>query len=319
MNARNPYIEGTRYLDFGAPGGRLTLAQRALRRTLGLAVLPFALSHAQRLGTPGLAYRKASISLGLHAAAAGDLRRAMRLIADPMDSFRYFEIDFVVGAASARPIARYLDVSSPRLAPLLILRAEPRCHGVLLNPLAEDLAETRALTRAVGLDGRCRFESKLIEDAGFAAESFDLVTSVSVVEHIPEDTRAIASMWRLIAPGGRLLITVPCARYACDEYTNLDEYGLFAKNADGYVYWQRYYDAASLERRIWSVTGAPARMRIYGENEPGTYDANVERKRTDPTYPYWNEPVFMGLHFRPYDRVDQLPGMGVVAMEFVKP
>jgi SAM-dependent methyltransferase len=319
MNVHNPYVQGTRYLDFGAPRGRLSIAQRAMRRAWSLAVLPSTLARARRLGTPGLAQRTACISLGLRAAFGGDLRRALRLIADPMDSFRYFELDFVVGTAGEQPIAKYLDVSSPRLAPLLVLRAQPRCRSVMLNPLAEDLAETRALACAVGLHERCRFEASLIEDANLAPESFDLITSVSVIEHIPEDTRAIASMWRLLAPRGRLLVTVPCARYACDEYTNLDEYGLFGKNEHGYVYWQRYYDVAALERRIWSVTGAPSRLRVYGEKQPGTYDANVDSKRTDPSYPYWSEPVFMGEHFRAYDSIDQLPGMGVVAMEFVKP
>ena len=318
MNARNPYIEGTRYLDFAPPSGRLSTAQRAWRRAWSLAVLPATLARAHQLGTPGLEQRQASVMLGLRAAARGDLQRALRLVADPMDSFRYFEHDFVVRVARERPVQRHLDVSSPRLAPLLILVADPGCRSVLLNPLPDDLAETRALARAVGLGSRCSFEARLIEDAGFADGSFDLITSVSVVEHIPDDTRAVASMWRLLAPGGRLLITVPCARYACDEYTNLDEYGLFGKNDRGYVYWQRYYDAAALEQRLWSVTGTPARLRIYGEKVPGTYDDKVERKRTDPSYPYWNEPVFMGSHFQPYDRLDQLPGMGVIAMEFVK-
>jgi SAM-dependent methyltransferase len=41
----------------------------------------------------------------------------------------------------------------------------------------------------------------------FPAASFDLMTSVSVVEHIPAIERALAEMFRVLKPGGRLLLT----------------------------------------------------------------------------------------------------------------
>jgi len=40
-------------------------------------------------------------------------------------------------------------------------------------------------------------------------EQFDLVTCVSVLEHISEHQKAVASMLRLVAPGGHLLVTAP--------------------------------------------------------------------------------------------------------------
>jgi SAM-dependent methyltransferase len=215
-------------------------------------------------------------------------------------------------------IESYLDVSSPRLVPLMLLDDRKQLVADLINPIAEDLESTASLATALHLSDRCRMRQVLLEDAGFEPESFDLITSVSVVEHIPEDHEAIAKMWRLLRPGGRLLVTVPCARQACEEYTNLDEYKLF-EGSDGFVYWQRYYDQEALTERIWSVTGAPRQMEIFGEVRAGVYDRNVEQKRTDPSYPFWWEAVMMGRDFRHYDRIDELPGMGVVGMEFVKP
>ena len=41
--------------------------------------------------------------------------------------------------------------------------------------------------------------------------SFDCIISLSVVEHIPAIERAIAEMYRVLAPGGRLLITTDCS------------------------------------------------------------------------------------------------------------
>ena len=45
----------------------------------------------------------------------------------------------------------------------------------------------------------------------FPDASFDLITSVSVVEHIPAIERALAEMVRVLKPGGRLLLTTDCS------------------------------------------------------------------------------------------------------------
>jgi SAM-dependent methyltransferase len=43
-----------------------------------------------------------------------------------------------------------------------------------------------------------------------ADASFDLIISLSVIEHIPAIERALAEMYRVLAPGGKLLITTDC-------------------------------------------------------------------------------------------------------------
>jgi SAM-dependent methyltransferase len=42
--------------------------------------------------------------------------------------------------------------------------------------------------------------------------SFDCLISLSVIEHIPAIERALAEMYRVLAPGGRLLITTDCSQ-----------------------------------------------------------------------------------------------------------
>lgn len=44
-----------------------------------------------------------------------------------------------------------------------------------------------------------------------AADSFDCVVSLSVIEHIPDWQRAVAEMYRVLAPGGKLLLTTDCS------------------------------------------------------------------------------------------------------------
>ena len=63
-------------------------------------------------------------------------------------------------------------------------------------------------------------------------KQFDLVGMFDVLEHLPEEQETLRSLWTLLAPGGRLLLTVPahqflwsyfdeaahhCRRYAADE------------------------------------------------------------------------------------------------------
>ncbi len=42
--------------------------------------------------------------------------------------------------------------------------------------------------------------------------SFDCIISLSVIEHIPAIEQALAEMYRVLAPGGRLLITTDCSQ-----------------------------------------------------------------------------------------------------------
>lgn len=312
-------IARRKYISFPAAPRRPGTVCRALRQFTGLVLLPVALVRASRRGTPGLQVRLRCIVLGLRCLASGDLRRAFSLVANPMDSFRYFELDFVSHFAGRTEPVRYLDVSSPRLVVMLLLERHRRLTADVLNPLEVDLRETTALADTLHLADRCRMKQCLIEDADYPEESFDLITSISVVEHIPNDSSAVAKMWRLLKPGGTLLITVPCAKEACEEFANLDEYELLARDPLGFVYWQRYYDRAALAERLWSITGPPTHASVFGEVAPGSYDDNVMQKRTNPEYPYWWEPVMMGRDYRSFEDIDRLPGMGVIAMKFVKP
>jgi len=43
----------------------------------------------------------------------------------------------------------------------------------------------------------------------YADASFDLITHTEVLEHVPDDTLALAELHRALRPGGRLLFTVP--------------------------------------------------------------------------------------------------------------
>jgi SAM-dependent methyltransferase len=64
-----------------------------------------------------------------------------------------------------------------------------------------DILRQRLPTNAV-IEGNCT-EIPLVSD------SFDAVTALDVLEHIPDDRTATAELVRVLAPGGTLVVTVP--------------------------------------------------------------------------------------------------------------
>jgi SAM-dependent methyltransferase len=235
-----------------------------------------------------------------------------------MDSTRYFEFDFLWNTLADAPMSRYLDVSSPRMFPLMLALHRPDIIVDLLNPDTKDLDFTADLVNACSLRERCRLHGCLVADASFPPGTFDVITCISVIEHIPGDTDAMQTMWKMVKPGGRLILTAPCAAEASEQYVDRSEYGILEPEEDGYTFWQRFYDEDLLRERVFSVTGPPSRKAIYGEKTAGTFQRNAARKRSDPYYPYWREAYMMGRNFRCFKSIRELPGEGVIAMEFEK-
>lgn len=300
----------------------LSDAQQMLRAAKASVLTPLYWASAQALDTPGLHIQARAFALGLRTLIAGrhplPLREISRVLAFPLDSVRYFELDFMWAALRNLHFRRYLDVSSPRLVPLLLLAAKRDLEADLLNPDDRDLETTTQFVRAARLERRCRLHNVTIAEAGLPPLAFDVITSLSVLEHILEDTDAVRAMWDRLAPGGRLLLTVPCANEEYEEYVSRDVYGVLEPQADGFTFWQRYYDQKRLEARIFTVTGPPVRTAVFGEKVAGLYSRNVSQKLADPHYPAWREPYMVGLEYARFDRLTDLPGIGVIGLEFVK-
>jgi SAM-dependent methyltransferase len=308
-----------KYLLFPQSRPKYYKLKRSAGILLGLALFPVYWCLAYFVQTPGLAFRALCATMSFKLLMSGrDLDHVYRLLVKPMDSFRYFEFDFHWKALKNFHGRRYLDVSSPRLFPLMLVRQKPGLVADLVNPDGRDLLITIGLAKSLGISERCRFHGCLIEDAKFEKESFDVISCISVIEHIPDDSDAIRKMWELLKPGGRLLVTIPCAPVASEEYSNINEYGVLSTNKNGFVFWQRYYDEALIKNHIYKYTGEPIRYAIYGEKVRSVYDRNVFRKRTDALYPYWREPYMMGREYGYWTNISELPGIGVIALEFEK-
>lgn len=307
------------YLTYKEVSGRLSWPEKAAIGLTGVLLSPlyWALAYAYR--TPGLEFRKYFFSKAIRLALwHGSLDGAYRLMVMPLDSFRYFEFDFMWSAIRGHEVKRYLDVSSPRLFPLMVTDRKPGVEVHLINPDQRDLKKSGELAAEFGLNGRYHLCARMIADVELGPASFDLITCMSVLEHISDDKSAVEKFWELLAPGGRLLLTVPCARFAREEYMNQNDYKLTTPDDDGFIFFQRFYDQRLLEDRIFPVTGQPVGFRIYAEKIAGTYQKNEEKKREDKFFPAWRAPLDMGRHYEFRDALDELPGIGVIGLEFIK-
>jgi SAM-dependent methyltransferase len=52
----------------------------------------------------------------------------------------------------------------------------------------------------------------------FCDESFDVVAAFDVLEHCEPERRALMEMWRVLRPGGRLLLAVPAYEWAWTQF-----------------------------------------------------------------------------------------------------
>lgn len=290
--------------------------------SLKIRLLPIFYCMAASLrGVPGISLHFRIIWLGVRLLFSKKIASniAKEIMNYPIDSVRYFEFDFVWRAlTSYESIGQYLDISSPRMLSIALLDKYGEIKADIVNPDTSDLQATISIVRAFDFEQRCVFHNKLVEELNFE-ETFDTAVSISVLEHIPgqSDHLAVKKIWKMLKPGGRLLVTVPCCNEAFEEYYNINQYGLLHTEEDMY-FGQRFYDEALLEERFFSVTGKPVKYSVYGEKKLGLYDVLRHSKLSQPSYPIWQEPYIMGQIFTYFNSISEMPGIGVIAMEFIK-
>jgi SAM-dependent methyltransferase len=95
---------------------------------------------------------------------------------------------------------RILDVGCGTGANLLMLSKYGDAEGV---DISEDAL---AFCRERGLD---KVKLGAAEGLSYDDGTFDLVTAFDVVEHIDDDLAGLSEMWRVLRPGGRVLLFVP--------------------------------------------------------------------------------------------------------------
>jgi SAM-dependent methyltransferase len=115
-------------------------------------------------------------------------------------------VDQWLAALDIRSDSRYLDLSCGDMQMLASAAAvTPRVHGLDMS-----VAALAAGTKRHGALAVVQGDAQRLP---FADDSFDRVSCMGSLEHYPDASAALCEMRRVVAPGGRVLFTVPNARW----------------------------------------------------------------------------------------------------------
>ena len=82
--------------------------------------------------------------------------------------------------------------------------------GITLSPVQASRATERAI--AASLDSKVKFQVANALEMPFEDNSFDFIWSLESGEHMPDKTQFIAECYRVLKPGGRLIVATWCHR-----------------------------------------------------------------------------------------------------------
>jgi tocopherol O-methyltransferase len=85
-----------------------------------------------------------------------------------------------------------------------------KATGISLSPVQVSRATARA--KLTGLEERVQFQVANALEMPFADHSFDLVWSLESGEHMPDKTKFLQECYRVLQPGGKLILATWCHR-----------------------------------------------------------------------------------------------------------
>lgn len=185
----------------------------------------------------------------------------------PIDFVRFREFDFALRAVTQfMPAPRnVLDISSPKLLPLTIASRLPHAQVTITDILQREAAWAGNAANRLGLTN----VTAHTEDARaltFSDNRFDLITSISVFEHIaPEhggEIPAVKELARVLAPGGVAIITLPFSRKYFADYQVGNVYERNGTSNEP-IFFQRFYDSELLQRNIVEASGLELQNLTY--------------------------------------------------------
>jgi predicted SAM-dependent methyltransferase len=245
----------------------------------------------------------------------------LSLLLNPVSIVRYFEFAFALESTNWASMRKCLDVSSPRLFFIYLLKKFPSIQFDIINPDVKDIGETKEYLDVLKLKRQANVVSREALHIHFPDNSYDIVTSISVLEHVPddEDMLVIRKLWNLLKSGGRLIITVPCAQSYFEEWRQVDVYGQGNPEKDGNYFFQRIYDLPTLRKRVIEVIGTePVLMTVFGEKEKGIYEDYERRWAAHGLRETVLDPYHIVSDYRYFSGIEDLKGIGVCGLIFEK-
>jgi ubiquinone/menaquinone biosynthesis C-methylase UbiE len=187
---------------------------------------------------------------------AGSCSENTRRIAEsafirPVDYMRCAEFDAIIRLMNLSPGDKILDISSPQWLSIYLAKSNPDISFIYTNILDSELEPFAEISELAGV-ANIQYQKCDTRELPFPDQSFDGILSVSVIEHIfPEiggDVTALKEIHRVIRPGGKVWITVPCKQTANTIYLDCNVYE--REKAVDLNFFAREYDMPSFKALI---------------------------------------------------------------------
>ena len=157
--------------------------------------------------------------------------------------------------------------------------------GFVLEGIRERFPKTRLVGSEIFLDGLAFAKARLAGAEFYQMDArsipfdgeFDAVGAFDVLEHLVEDTNALAQMFNATRPGGGLLVTVPQQRYL---WSVSDEHAMH----------QRRYSCAELRQKVETVGFEIERITSFNSLLfPLMVWSRMKQQKRDREFQPWRE------------------------------
>jgi SAM-dependent methyltransferase len=294
-----------------------------MKSVFTLPLLPFKAFYYWRktlnISLPGRQFARYGFLLGFKLLFKGKL--SLKLFFNPVSIVRYFEFDFVSSFISNYDSNDILDVSSPYLFGFFI-SAKYKCDYHYINPDKKDLANVRSLVNKIKFAGNYLTDCLDAIKMHYPDNKFDKIVSISVIEHVNDDgdSDVMREMWRVLKPGGHLILTFPVRKQYKEEFISENIYNLEREESEGKYFFQRYYDDEKIEERLLSSIHnfEIVEKKVFGEITNGFYDGYKKRWIKTGYWETVKDPFHISNNFKYYPGIEYLTGLGVMGLTIRK-
>ncbi|QIG50600.1 class I SAM-dependent methyltransferase [Nordella sp. HKS 07] len=185
------------------------------------------------------------------------------------------EQDLFIGWLHLSRSSQLLDLACGSGKPTLRIAQKTGCHVSGVDLHGDAIASAKASARELGYEGRTKFyQGNAAERLAFVNSSFDAITCIDAINHLPDRPQVLAECRRILKPGGLLLFTDPIVLTGL--ITNAE---IAIRASIGFiVFTPAGLDEALLIDTGFEVERVEDRTRNMAENAAGWLTARAKRE-----------------------------------------